>query len=358
MSPDTSLKFAGLSTLEIDIESLHQIQISKSVQDALKAKSQSQAAQAEESAFTVFTQLPPELRAPVWKLALTPRIIKWTRANNQSKFTVPSKSFPLFDVCRESREIALLYGQYQNLGTLSDPVYFSPVVDYLLFDPGWLDLQISNFAPAQPDVDPLESLLPGLSKMRNVMVHPHYTDDRKRPTTLLEKLPMLERILVAADEKSIGLQSKFLLGSAYDMKLYYAATVKKRVPNAKVPYIAVGCLGWTGAERQNMRHGSDDTRKLVAVFDNNEQMKAHMSLLREEEWNFTQQFQRGGPKLTLNFRDPQREGLKGSDSNRRTSNVAIGLPSYSDQASSQSLKSPPTYAEAEGHRPRETSLLF
>ncbi|KAH7310024.1 hypothetical protein BKA65DRAFT_559341 [Rhexocercosporidium sp. MPI-PUGE-AT-0058] len=302
--------------------------------------------------FTLFLNLPPELRAPIWKHALPRRIIKWTRTANSSTFSAPSNSTPLFEVCKESREIAMLYGEYIDVsepsvssssssGSNSDqPVLFSPLLDYLLFEPIWTDLIPRPGAKILPD--PLDSLPANMRKVRSIMVHPHYTDERKRPTALFEKLPCLEQVLVAADEKSIGFQSKFILGTVYDIKLYYAADVRRRIPESersfKTPYIAVGCLGWTGKERRKMNHGKQDTRELVAVFENEAQMKVHLAGVREEEWKFTQELQLGKPVLKLNFR--RVEG-------RKDAGGAAEPPSYS-QGISTAPERPPPYVETEG----------
>lgn len=165
--------------------------------------------------FTLFPQLPPEIRANIYKMAFTPRIIKWTRMNNKNTFTVPSKSFPLFDLCHEARQVALLYGEYRNISTVGAPVYFSPLIDYLLFDAVWVKLipsVTSHLSPRAP-VDPLDSILPDLRDMRKIMVHPNFTNDRKKPTALFEKLPKLEQLLIVADEKSMGVQNKFILST-------------------------------------------------------------------------------------------------------------------------------------------------
>ncbi|KAK0101126.1 hypothetical protein ONS95_012892 [Cadophora gregata] len=300
--------------------------------------------------FTLFPNLPPELRAPIWKHALTRRIVKWTRNNNQNIFTAPMKSITIFNVCKESREMAMLYGEYIDISTSDEPVFFSPLEDYLLFEPIWADLIPKPGAKVAPD--PLDFLPPSLLSLRYIMVHPHYTDERKRPTALFEKLPNLEQVLVAADEKSIGFQSKFILGSAYDLKLYYAADVRKRLPDFKVPYIAVGCLGWTGTERRKMNHGAQDTRELVRVCENEAQMKEHLRDVREEEWKFTQEMQKGraGLKMKLNFKvkggagmdfgKERGDGEKGSGGSK----TKAGPPGYS-RGSENAPENPPPYAE-------------
>jgi hypothetical protein len=100
------------------------------------------------------------------------------------------------------------------------PVYFSPLFDYLFFDPGWRGL-----AAFQPQwltnmADPLDSILPHLKMTRNIMVHPNYTDERKRPSALFEKLPHLQQLLVAADERSVCVficKIRFLFPSSFEI---------------------------------------------------------------------------------------------------------------------------------------------
>lgn len=196
------------------------------------------------------------------------------------------------------------------------------------------------------------------------MVHPHYTDERKRPTALFEKLPHLEQVLVAADEKSIGFQnqSKFILGTAYDIKLYYAADVRKRIPQFKVPYIAVGCLGWTGSERRKIHHREQDTRELVKMCENEAQMKEHLAVIREDEWKFMEELKRergwtgggGKLKLKLKFKGVDEKGKekyseKEPRGEQRFSSAAIKKvdpPVYSGEPVN-APEDPPPYAERE-----------
>ncbi|MAD87394.1 MAG: hypothetical protein CL912_30920 [Deltaproteobacteria bacterium] len=195
------------------------------------------------------------------------------------------------------------------------------------------------------------------------MVHSHYTDERKRPTALFEKLHELEQVLVAADEKSIGFQnqSKFILGTAYDIKLYYAADVRKRFPKFKVPYIAVGCLGWTGSERRKMHHGHQDTRELLRVCENEAQMKEHLAVIREEEWRFMEELKKergwagggGKLKLKLNFKDVDGKGkekmIEKEQDEQRCGSAAVKKadpPVYSGEPVN-APEDPPPYTETE-----------
>jgi hypothetical protein len=156
--------------------------------------------------FALFPKLPAEIRCLVWIAAITPRIVKWTRNHNENTFTAPSKSLPLFATCRESRDTVLLYGDYRNMApSYLSPVYFSPLFDYLFFDPGWTALVFFQPHWAPLVADPLDSILPHLEMTRNIMVHPNYTDERKQPTALFERFPHLQHLLVAADERSVRL---------------------------------------------------------------------------------------------------------------------------------------------------------
>jgi hypothetical protein len=240
------------------------------------------------------------------KAALSPRIIKWVRKNDENIFTVPANSLPIFDVCHEARDVALLYGQYRNISNGPTTLFFSPLVDYLFFDARWIDL-VRDGPPtvleSEQSSDPLDNILPQFEDIRRIMVHPNYTNKRKKPTTAFSKLMQLEEILIGADEKSMGVQSKFLLSTVYDTKMYYAARVKRDNPNAKVPRIAIGCLGWRGAERMSMQHGDEDKRQIVGVFRKESEMLLHMRIVRAEEWRFIRESHKyGRPKLTLRRR--------------------------------------------------------
>ena len=249
--------------------------------------------------FSIFSALPAEIRMRVWESSLTPRIIRWIRMNDRNVFSTPSNSLPLLAVSRESREAAFLYGKYQFLTASASPLYFSPILDYLWFDPGWTQLHMHQPHLSPFREDPLEPLLPDLSLLQNIMVHPNWSDQRMRPTVLFAKLPLIKRVLVAADEKSIGFQNQVMLETVKDIKMYYNA-VQNANPAVRRPYIAVGCLGWTGQERRSIRHGNEDTRQLVTIFENDSEMKAHLNFLREEEWKFTQRFDR--PKIVHSLR--------------------------------------------------------
>ncbi len=283
------------------------------------------------STFTPFSRLPVEIRNQIWKILLAPRVVKWKRTDDLNIFEVPSKTLPLLSVNRESREAAFFYGEYIEVSADPRTMYFSPLIDYLLFDPGWIDL-VGNTSGTRPD--PIDTLLPELSNIRKIMVHPNYTEERKKPTVLFEKLRALQQILVAADEKMIGAQRKHMAATVYDIDKYYMAMARRCNLDIARPDIAVGCLGWVGPERHSMHHGSEDHRQLVAVFDKEDQIAEHAALLREEEWKFVQErFKHGRPKLILNFR--QHTSSSGHQPACDSSEPSVARPpSYSELTTS------------------------
>ena len=233
--------------------------------------------------FVLFSELPTELRMKIWEATLNSRIVRWTRTNDRNVFTAPSRSLTLMLVSKEAREAAFLYGGYQNLTDYWNPVYFSPKMDYLWFDPGWTGF---GFVSSQFLNDPLESLLPNLGEISNIMVHPNWSGHHRRPTVLFGKVPSIRKVLVAADEKSIEFHGKVMLETVKEIKNYYAALTNQGQVT-KTPYVAVGCVGWVGEERRRMHHGSEDNRQLVKIFEKQWEMNLHMLHLREEKWQFT-----------------------------------------------------------------------
>lgn len=293
--------------------------------------------------FTIFPTLPAELRSKIWEAVLPSRIIRCTRAEDDNVFSAPTKSLPLFETCRESREIALLYGEYLLLSTSPTYVYFSPKIDYLLFDVGWKDLIPPTWTlpPVHPPKDfiaSLEIMNPKLRMLRNVMVHPNWNNQRMTPTVLLARFPLLERILVASDEKSIGLRNEVMFATVHDIKMYYGAT-RKQQPEVTTPRIAVGCLGWTGEERRKIHHGSHDNRQLVAVFQDYAAMKEHQKLLQEEEKTFTRErFGQTIPSFVLKLRqarEASKTGLQSSSPKLPEPEDPSKLPTYDDATSTR-----------------------
>ena len=235
------------------------------------------------SSFQLFPELPAELRAKIWEASLKPQIVRWVRTNDQSTFTSPSKSLSIMLVSKEAREAAFIYGGYQNLADYLNPVYFSPSLDYFWFDPGWTEFGKPGYMLIN---DPLEELLPKLGELRNIMVHPNWSGRRRKPTVLFGKVPSIRQVLVAADEKSIGFHGKVMLETVKEIKHYYGS-LEKQGQSMKIPYIAVGCVGWVGEERRRIYHGTEDNRQLVKVFEKQQEINSHMHHLREEEWRFT-----------------------------------------------------------------------
>jgi hypothetical protein len=240
--------------------------------------------------FPLFYRLPAEIRVKIWEAAITPRIIKCKHSHDRNLFTGPSHPVALFNTCQESREAAFLYGEYDLISTSPSMVYFSLKYDYLWFDAGWTSL-VPQF-PMPPNSPPTlrhdftESLPSHLLRLRNIMIHPNWSDQRMKPTVQFAKFPQLKHVLVAADERSIGIQSQVMLDTIYDLKMYYTLA-KRSMPKAKTPHIAVGCLGWTGPDGKRLYHTNEDNRQLVGVFESYGAMKDHQQSLRDMEWKFT-----------------------------------------------------------------------
>ena len=154
-----------------------------------------------------------------------------------------------------------------------------------------------------------------------------------------------------------------MLGTVYDIQKYYDTTATPRNPDLVVPQIAVGCLGWTGSERQSMHHGHEDKRQLVAIFKNGADMKEHLKMLREEEWNFTQErFQHGRPKLTLRLRPGVQPGSSIPSATLSSGGCveSITLPTRQSPDSGipfQDLPpNPPAYSEIAMGSPRDSAM--
>jgi hypothetical protein len=247
--------------------------------------------------FHLFSALPTDIRMKIWEAALAPRIVRWIRTTEGSAFTAPRGSLPLLWVCQESRTAAFLYGMYRVL-TGSTKAYFSPAIDFLWLDPGWTGTNVSQTIPQD---NPLEPMRPQFGELRNVMVHPNWSGQPKGPAVPLATIPSIRKILVAADEKSIGIQSKVMLETMQDIKYYYHA-FRRGNEGASMPYVAVGCLGWTGPDRRSLQHGAEDSRQLLAVFENTAEMKAHLAYLRDEQWKFTLRQRLDQPKIVHKLR--------------------------------------------------------
>jgi len=291
--------------------------------------------------FSPFTRFPTEIRAKIWEASITPRIIRCQQKNSRYSFTAPSKTLPLLITCRESRETAFFYGCYILIST-SPCIYFSPKLDYLLFDVGWIPPHVATFKPPirQDFIIFLESIDPGLLGLRNIMVHPNWSEEPKMPTVSLAQFTKLARVLVATDEKTISFRTEVLFSTVHDIRMYYAHA-RKHDPKLSTPRISVGCLGWTGLERWRLRHGSQDDRQLVAVFQDYAAMKEHQRLLREEERMFTRErFANPQPS----FMQKLRQAREASESSSKSKDVApVSPPLF--VASEPSLE-PPSYEDA------------
>jgi hypothetical protein len=234
------------------------------------------------------------------------------------------------------------------------------VIDYLHLDPAWRQLTAAQLAR-----DPFSSLSFDVQSIKKIMVNPNYTDDRMKPGLALERLSSLEEILVVADEKSVGLKGKFMLASVYDLQKYFEG-IKRQHPKTRIPYIAVGCLGWVGEEKRQLSHPSEHKRELVAVFDSQAELKEHLVKMRDEEVNFLQtRFHGKQTGFKLNFKPGHSmNDLVGSHSSMgATTSDDVSMegeadtsgvsPDYegsptnrSDSGSSTELQdSPPTYSQ-------------
>ena len=269
--------------------------------------------------FHLFSALPTEIRMKIWEAALAPRIVRWIRTSESNAFTAPSGSLPLLWVCEESRAAAFLYGMYRVL-TGSSKAYFSPAIDFLWLDPGWADPHLLATAPRD---DPLEPMRLQFGELQNIMVHPNWSGQPKIPAVALATIPSIRKILVAADEKSIGIQSKVMLETMQDIKYYYYG-VQRGKENARMPYIAVGCLGWTGPDRRSLQHGAEDSRQLLTVFENFAEMKAHLAYLRDEQWKFTLQQKLDQPRIVHKLRRVLNHGEQADSATAGNSSEAIG----------------------------------
>ncbi|PQE23132.1 hypothetical protein CJF32_00004532 [Rutstroemia sp. NJR-2017a WRK4] len=253
--------------------------------------------------FPHFPSLPTEIRIQIWRLTLSPRIIRWHNTSEHNHFSSPALRTPLLRINHESRATAFTYGKYITLQPDPDspPFYFSPHLDWLLFDPTWFErapLHGRGPSTAQEKRErSMNSILPGLEAVQNLMVHPNWSGVRVRPLVLFGSLPSVKNVLVAVDEKSIGLQSKVLMESTWDIRSYYQSQ-----PGTPLPYIAVGCLGWMGDDRWRLHRGERDTRELIRVLESYATMHTHKKELESERRRFIEQ--RVDDTLIRNLRPP------------------------------------------------------
>jgi hypothetical protein len=308
--------------------------------------------------FSVFSELPVEIRVKIWEAAITPRIIKCKHSKDGNLFTGPSHPFALFNVCRESREAAFLYGEYVLVSTSPSMVYFSPKYDFLWFDAGWMSLVPLPHYGNRPRHDFTESLTAKLSQLRNIMIHPNWSNNRMKPTVQFAMFPQLQTVLVAAEnERSIGNQSQVMLDTIYDLKMYYTMA-KRTSPDVRIPRIAVGCLGWTGPDGKRLYHSKEDNRRLIGVFDSYAAMKEHQQSLRNMEWEFTRdRFSASKPSIIAKLakaRELSEQKISAATGSRSSS-----APSYNlvDSQTDPTLDTLPSYRDAvSGHEARETTI--
>ncbi|CAG8974846.1 hypothetical protein HYALB_00000461 [Hymenoscyphus albidus] len=252
------------------------------------------------AAFHPFPALPSEIRSKIWEASLIPRLIKCKREGSKNIFSGPSMPVALLSVCRESRENAFLYGEYILVPSSPGPaLYFSPAIDYLWIEAGWKPLvptepvffiQLFEGQPLERNHDFTKSLTKEIMGLRNVMTGPNWSEARSMPTVTFSDFPHLERILVAADEYSVGNQSKVSRDTVYDLKMHYHDSNKDREDGQKaaVPEIAIGCLGWVGEEKSKLHHMFEDNRQLLHIFTTDSAMRDHQQRVREEAFMFTQ----------------------------------------------------------------------
>jgi hypothetical protein len=264
--------------------------------------------------FELFVALPTEVRIRIWQLAFTPHIIRWVRTDDEgnpsrNQFPYSPRQNAVYHVNRESRESISLLAKFVALDNQAHHKY-GPSHDYLHLDTAWRELskpQLSN--------DPFTLLPFDCRLVGRIMINPNYTEQRMKPGLAFEKLPNLREVLVVADEKSVGLKDKFMLASVYDLRKYFEGA-KRQNPKIKLPRIAVGCLGRVGRDRLQIAHSMEDRRQLIAVFDNQAEIKEHLNKVREEESNFLRSTfsQRAGFKLKF------RPGYSMESTTRRSAN--------------------------------------
>ncbi|KAH8594621.1 hypothetical protein B0O99DRAFT_595123 [Bisporella sp. PMI_857] len=259
--------------------------------------------------FSVFPELPTELRMRVWQLALEPRIVRWSQTSSSdgshSAFEAFPKSVSLLSVSQEARTAAFLYGEYQTLNTKSK-IYFSPMLDYLWFNPGWFDSR-SVFAQQRTTTLALEmgAVFQDFACVKKVMVHPNWdTEFEAKPSIQFTRLPLVEQVLVVADEKSVGLRSEIMLRTTKEVARHYVMFHEGK-QNIRYPHVAVGCLRWSAAGKGQSPRSPGSGPQLVAIFESSEEMKAHLSSVLKAELEFTKQ-RFGQPKIVHKLRFKQR----------------------------------------------------
>jgi hypothetical protein len=93
----------------------------------------------ENQRFTLFPQLPKELRLKIWEFAQEPRIVEVCQTQDSAAFYSPTALPMLLHISRESRHIALQnYALSFPNGDQPATIYYNPSIDILYF-PAWCD---------------------------------------------------------------------------------------------------------------------------------------------------------------------------------------------------------------------------
>jgi len=274
--------------------------------------------------FLYFAFLPAELRIRIWELAFTPHIIRWVRIDDEAtlssnKYPYSRRLNPISQVSREAREAIFSFAKFVKLGDLLYHRY-SPSHDYLHLDTAWREL-----SKPQLEKDPFVSLPFDYCSITRVMINPNYTEERMKPGLAFEKLPALKEVLVVADEKSVGLKDKFMLASVYDLQKYFQV-LKGRNAKITVPYIAIGCLGRVGSDRTRIAHSTEDRRQLIAIFENQFEIKEHLNKVREEETRFLKSTFNQKSGLKLRFKPGVSPDVLTRRTKQTTSGMSTSLP--------------------------------
>jgi hypothetical protein len=93
----------------------------------------------ENQKFTLFPELPKELRLKIWEFAQEPRIVEVCQTQDSAAFYSPTAPPTLLHISRESRHIALQnYALSFPNGDHLATIYYNPSIDILYF-PAWCD---------------------------------------------------------------------------------------------------------------------------------------------------------------------------------------------------------------------------
>ncbi|KAK0620018.1 hypothetical protein B0T14DRAFT_407567, partial [Immersiella caudata] len=97
--------------------------------------------------FTLFSQLPAELRLQIWTLSCHPRVVEVRYSPALDRCLTPTPPPSILSVCREARQEALFSVYVLTFGTKTHAprTYFSPALD-VLYLPRWGDLGYADTA--------------------------------------------------------------------------------------------------------------------------------------------------------------------------------------------------------------------